>query len=88
MASLILRLVVNPTTGRKDVIIQYESDSDALPMEHEEEHRRLVDQLIAGGALKASELGRVVVQRDTPSGQVSSPESTSESTSEKVSQKA
>ncbi|AGC44681.1 hypothetical protein MYSTI_03369 [Myxococcus stipitatus DSM 14675] len=88
MASLILRLVVNPATGRKDVVIQYESDSDALPMEHEEEHRRLVDQLIAGGALKASELGRVVVQRDTPSGQAATPESNSESTSEKVSQKA
>ncbi|NVJ20325.1 MULTISPECIES: hypothetical protein [Myxococcus] len=88
MASLILRLLVNPQTGRKDVVIQYESDSDALPMEHEEEHRRLVDQLIAGGALKASEVGRIIVQRDTPSGQVAEPESTSESTAEKVSQKA
>ncbi|WP_338867027.1 hypothetical protein [Myxococcus stipitatus] len=88
MASLILRLLVNPSTGRKDVVIQYESDADALPMEHEEEHRRLVDQLIAGGTLKASEVGRIIVQRDTPSGQAASPESTSESTSEKVSQKA
>ncbi|MFY1831864.1 hypothetical protein ACN47A_38470 [Myxococcus fulvus] len=88
MASLILRLLVNPQTGRKDVVIQYESDSDALPMEHEEDHRRLVDQLIAGGALKASELGQVIVQRDTPSGQASSPESTSDGNAEKVSQKA
>ncbi|MCP3062349.1 hypothetical protein LXT21_26515 [Myxococcus sp. K38C18041901] len=88
MASLILRLLVNPQTGRKDVVIQYESDSDALPMEHEEEHRRLVDQLVAGGALKASELGQVIVQRDTPSGQTSTPESTSDGNAEKVSQKA
>ncbi|AKF81126.1 hypothetical protein OWM54_03170 [Myxococcus sp. MISCRS1] len=88
MASLILRLLVNPQTGRKDVVIQYESDSDALPMEHEDEHRRLVDQLIAGGALKASELGQVIVQRDTPSGQAANPESTSDGNAEKVSQKA
>ncbi|MCE9667174.1 hypothetical protein LY474_05030 [Myxococcus stipitatus] len=88
MASLTLRLLVDPATGRKDVVIQYESDSDALPMEHEEEHRRLVDQLIAGGALKASELGRVIVRRDSPTGQVEQPSASAEETSGKVGQKA
>ncbi|WAM29314.1 hypothetical protein [Myxococcus sp. NMCA1] len=88
MASLILRLQVDPATGRKDVIIQYESDADALPMEHEDEHRRLVDSLIQGGTLKASELGRVIVQRDTPSGKTAEPTSTAEDASEKASQKA
>ncbi|GEL71894.1 hypothetical protein [Myxococcus virescens] len=88
MASLILRLQVDPATGRKDVIIQYESDADALPMEHEDEHRRLVDSLIQGGTLKASELGRVIVQRDTPSGKATEPASTAEDASEKVRQKA
>ncbi|MCP3102327.1 hypothetical protein LZ198_25990 [Myxococcus sp. K15C18031901] len=88
MASLILRLVVDPATGRKDVVIQYESDSDALPMEHEEEHRRLVDQLIAGGALEASELGRVIVQRDTPAGQAAEASATAEEATGKVGQKA
>ncbi|GHG72651.1 hypothetical protein [Comamonas sp. JC664] len=88
MASLILRLQVDPATGRKDVIIQYESDADALPMEHEDEHRRLVDSLIQGGTLKASELGRVIVQRDTPSGQTAAPDATAEEVSGKVGQKA
>ncbi|NVJ01086.1 hypothetical protein HV824_23625 [Myxococcus sp. AM009] len=88
MASLILRLQVDPATGRKDVIIQYESDADALPMEHEDEHRRLVDSLIQGGTLKASELGRVIVERDTPAGKTAEPNSTAEDASEKVSQKA
>ncbi len=88
MASLILRLQMDPATGRKDVIIQYESDADALPMEHEDEHRRLVDSLIQGGTLKASELGRVIVQREAPSGQAAEPTSTAEEASSKAGQKA
>ena len=52
MASLTLRLRVDPATGKKDVIIDYESDADALPMEHEEEHRRLVEQAHRRGALR------------------------------------
>jgi hypothetical protein len=88
VASLILRLQVDPATGRKDVIIQYESDADALPMEHEEEHRRLVDQLIAGGTLKDSEVGRVLVRRDTPAGQAAEPAASAEESSGRVGQKA
>lgn len=64
MAELTLRLVVDPTTGKKNLIIAYESDSDALPMEHEEEHRRLVDTLIEGGALAAAELGAIIIERE------------------------
>jgi hypothetical protein len=41
-----IRLLVNPTTGKREVDIAYESDSDALPMEHEEEHRRLVEKVV------------------------------------------
>ena len=63
MAEMTIQLRVDPATGKKNVVITYESDSDALPMEHEDEHRRLVDQLIEGGALKASELGTVTVER-------------------------
>ena len=40
MASLTLSLRIDPATGKKDVLIKYESDADALPSEHEEEHRR------------------------------------------------
>jgi hypothetical protein len=87
VANLILRLQIDPATGKKDVIIKYESDPDALPMEHEEEHRRIVDRLIEGGALKASELGRIVVERDSPAGTQETATS-AEQSSGKVAQKA
>lgn len=64
MAELLLRLEIDPVTGKKNVVIDYGSDEDALPMEHEEDHRRLVDALIEGGTLKAAEVGRIVVRRD------------------------
>ena len=63
MAELIIRLEVDPQTRKKNVIISYRSDEDALPVEHEEDHRRLVNGLIEGGALQAAELGRIVVER-------------------------
>lgn len=65
MAELTIRLVIDPATGKKNVVIAYQSDQDALPMEHEAEHRRLVDRLIEGGALSAAEVGTVVIERDT-----------------------
>jgi hypothetical protein len=67
MAELTLRLVVDPSTGKKNVIISYSSDSDALPIEHEDAHRALVEKLIEGGAIKAAELGRIVVEREDES---------------------
>lgn len=63
MAQLTIRLVVDAQSGKKNVIISYESESDALPMEHEEDHRRIVDRLIEGGALSAAELGTIIVER-------------------------
>lgn len=88
MASLILRLQIDPATGKKDILIKYESDADALPMEHEEEHRRLVDKLIAGGALKASEVGRLVIERETPASTRGEQSAAPQDVSEKVPQKA
>lgn len=64
MAEVTIQLQIDPQSGKKNVIISYRSDEDALPVEHEEDHRRLVDQLIEGGALKAQELGRIVVERE------------------------
>jgi hypothetical protein len=69
MASVTIRLRIDPATGKKDVLIDYESDADALPVEHEEAHRRVVDRLIEGGLLRAEELGRVVVGREAPAGE-------------------
>ena len=69
MASLTIRLSVDRATGKKNIIISYTSDSDALPIEHEEEHRRLVDKLIEGGALRASEIGEIIVERQAATGE-------------------
>lgn len=63
MASVTIRLVIDKATGKKDVVISYASDSDALPFEHEDEHKRVVDKLIEGGALSAADLGKIVVER-------------------------
>ncbi len=64
MATLILRLDIDPTTKKKNVWVKYDSDSDALPMEHEEEHKRIVEALLAGGGLKAEDLGTITIERE------------------------
>jgi hypothetical protein len=48
MPTLILRLEIDPSTKKKNVWVKYESDSDALPMEHEEEHKRNGQRFFAG----------------------------------------
>ena len=64
MAELNIHLQIDPETGKKNLIIEYDSDADMLPVEHEEEHRRLVNEIVEGGLVKAEELGKVVVKRD------------------------
>lgn len=54
MATAILRLIRDAKTGKRSVTIGYESDSDALPNEHEEDHRRLVERIVPGGAERAA----------------------------------
>lgn len=54
MAELVLRLRVDPVTGRREVVVDYASDSDALPIEHEDEHRRLAGAVIEGGLQSAA----------------------------------
>jgi hypothetical protein len=64
MAELTIRLIPDPTTGKKNIVISLSSDADALPHEHEQQHRALVDKLIQGGIVKAAELGKIVVDRE------------------------
>jgi len=58
-----IRLRIDPTTQKKTITVAYESDADALPFEHEEEHRRIVHALVQRGVLEASEADGVVVER-------------------------
>lgn len=60
MADLILRLRVDPATGKRELVIDYTSDADALPIEHEDAHRQLANQLVDGGLRS----GKVDVTRE------------------------
>ena len=59
MAEMTIRLRCDPATGKKDIIVSLRSDEDALPHEHEQQHKALVEKLIDGGLLKASEVGQI-----------------------------
>ncbi|MEN6493119.1 MAG: hypothetical protein ABFD16_02400 [Thermoguttaceae bacterium] len=75
MAEMTIRLQCDPETGKKEILVSLRSDADALPQEHEQLHRALVDRLIEGGIVKASEIGKITIQRDAeekPSTPVSS----------------
>ena len=61
MAELTLKLVIDPHTGKKTLVADYHSDEDALPNEHEEEHRRLVGKVLEGASLDDAALA---VHRD------------------------
>lgn len=64
MAELTISLRCDPATGKKDIVVKLHSDPDALPQEHEQLHRALVDKLINGGVLKAAEVGKLIVERE------------------------
>jgi hypothetical protein len=64
MAEMTIRLVPDPDTGKKNIIISLKGDSDALPHEHEQSHRALVEKILEGGLVKASELGTIEVERE------------------------
>lgn len=64
MASARIRLDIDPQTQKRTIVIAYESDVDALPHEHEEAHRALVNKLFEGGIAKQGDA--IVVERQTP----------------------
>ena len=79
MAEMTIRLIPDPNTGKKNITISLRSDEDALPHEHEQQHRALVEKLINGGILKASELGQIVVEREEEEGEAAPAAATPES---------
>jgi hypothetical protein len=73
MAELTIMLRRDPNTGKQNIIIKLDSDADALPQEHEQMHRRLVQEATG---LKPEDFGEVIVERETeaqPSQPVSTP---------------
>jgi hypothetical protein len=76
MAEMTIRLIPDPDTGKKNIVISLKSDADALPHEHEQQHRLLADKLIQGGIVKASELGKITVEREEDEKEPAAPVST------------
>jgi hypothetical protein len=64
MAEMLILLRRDPQTGRQNIIVKLDSDPDALPLEHEQLHRRLVEKLLAGGA-KLEDLGELLIERES-----------------------
>ncbi len=59
MAELTIRLRRDPQTGKQDIVITLRSDEDALPHEHEQMHRELVEKVIG-----KENVGKVIVERE------------------------
>ncbi len=81
MAEMTIRLQIDPVTNKKNIIVSLSADADALPHEHEQQHRVLVEKLIQGGLLKASELGQIIVEREEEASEPAAPEKTPSETS-------
>lgn len=64
MAMMTIRLLRNPKTGKQSVIVKLDSDADALPTEHENMHKELVEKLVGKG-LKLEDLGEIIIERET-----------------------
>lgn len=81
MAEVTIRLRHNPRTGEREVVIHYESDSDALPHEHERDHRALAERLIGRPleqVLGGMTVDRVVVEKAPKAGAAASEEAARE----------
>src|SRR5438105_15162629 len=84
MGDINIRFRFNTTTGKKEIVVEYESEDDALPVEHERRHRRIVEQLVGQGVLKAEEAEGVKVERVRPQPASPQPGTTSPSGGEPV----
>lgn len=66
MAEVTIRMISNPLTGKRDIYIEYESEDDALPHEHEKEHKGIIEQLLGKGILQPDDVGQIKVGRVQP----------------------
>jgi hypothetical protein len=73
MPEMTIRLRINPETGKKDIIISMRADEEALPHEHEQQHRELVEKLLNRGILSEGEAGNLIIEREEEEKQPVSP---------------
>ena len=62
-AEIKIHLRFNVETGKKDIVVEYDSEDDAMAWEHEQRHRELVEQLVGSGVLDPNDVGNVRVGR-------------------------
>jgi hypothetical protein len=75
MAEMIIMLRRDPNTGKQNIIIKLDSDPDALPIEHEQMHRALVEKIV-GKSVKPEDMGEIIIERESeqaPAGPVNQP---------------
>ena len=65
MAELNIRMIYNRKTGKHDIFVDYESDMDALPFEHEQDHRALLQEIMGASGLSEDQVGQLKIQRLT-----------------------
>ena len=68
MPEMTIQLRCDPATGKRDIVVKLHDDEELLPVEHEQLHRKLVDQLVEGGLIKAGEGGQLIVEREGQGG--------------------
>lgn len=76
MATMTILLRRDPDSGKQNIIVKLDSDPDALPIEHEQLHRTLVEKLVGKG-VDAEDLGEIVIEREperAPAGPVADPD--------------
>lgn len=64
MAEMTIMLRRDPSSGKQNIIVKLDSDPDALPIEHETLHRKLVEKLFGRG-FAAEDLGEVIIERES-----------------------
>jgi len=74
VGSIEIRFRMNMRTGKKDILIDFESDEDAMRHEHEQAHKKIIQRLIGEGVLTENEAGEIIVERARPGQPVASPE--------------
>lgn len=61
-----LTITLTRDAGRTEIFVDYQSDEDALPYEHEVDHRRLVAQLFPELVFTEDRNAAVRVERERP----------------------
>jgi hypothetical protein len=66
VSDITIRFRYNPKTGKRQMVVHYESEEDLLPHEHERDHRAMVEALL-GRPIGQDE--EIVVERVEKPGQ-------------------